>query len=102
MDDPSDSLRPKYRRVVLKLSGEVFGAPGGTSGISIDETLGIARQIKRVHDRGVQLAVVIGGGNIIRGQHAAQAGIDRATADYMGMLATVINALALQDAIERL
>ena len=104
MDDPSDSLKPKYGRVVLKLSGESFGYSGGKSGISIDETLSIARQIKRVHDRGVQLAIVIGAGNILRGSQFSAGGtvIKEATAHYMGMLATVLNGLALQDALESL
>src|SRR5262245_33975352 len=67
MDDSNDSLKPKYRRVVLKLSGESFGHSGGKSGISIDETLNIANQLKRVHARGVELGIVIGAGNILRG-----------------------------------
>jgi uridylate kinase len=100
-----DKLRPKYRRVVLKLSGEGFGH-SGKSGISIDETLNIARQAQRVLRRGVQLAIVVGGGNILRGaQFSAGAGgevIREATAHYMGMLATVMNGLALQDALESL
>jgi uridylate kinase len=102
MDDSSDSLKPKYGRVVLKLSGESFGYAGGKSGISIDETVGIAQQIKRVHNRGVQLAVVIGAGNILRGSQFSAGGtvIKEATAHYMGMLATVLNGLALQDALE--
>src|SRR5262249_36731304 len=99
-----DSLKPKYGRVVLKLSGESFGYAGGKSGISIDETVGIAQQIKRVHNRGVQLAVVIGAGNILRGSQFSAGGtvIKEATAHYMGMLATAPNGLALQDALESL
>src|SRR5579885_1792730 len=98
-----DPLRPKYRRVVLKLSGEGFGYPG-KSGISIDETLSIARQAKRIVERGVQLAVVVGAGNILRGAQFSSGGetIKKATAHYMGMLATVLNGLALQDALESL
>jgi uridylate kinase len=104
MHDSSDPLKPKYQRVVLKLSGEGFGPQGGKIGISIDETLNIARQIERVHQRGVQLAVVIGGGNLIRGAQFSAGGsiIKEATAHYMGMLATVMNGLALQDALESL
>lgn len=105
MDDPSpnDPLKPKYKRVVLKLSGEGFG-PSGKSGISIDETLSIAEQAKRVHERGVQLAIVVGAGNILRGEQFSAGGavIKKATAHYMGMLATILNGLALQDALESL
>jgi len=98
-----DPLRPKHRRVVLKLSGEGFGHPG-KSGISIDETLSIARQAKRIVERGVQLAIVVGGGNILRGAQFSAGGevIKEGTAHYMGMLATVLNGLALQDALESL
>jgi uridylate kinase len=99
----ADALKPKYKRVVLKLSGEGFGH-SGKSGISIDETLNIARQAKRILHRGVQLAIVVGGGNILRGAQFSAGGevIREATAHYMGMLATVINGLALQDALESL
>src|SRR5438067_3884513 len=98
-----ESLKPKYTRVVLKLSGESFGTTG-KSGISLDETLSIARQAKRIVERGVELAVVVGGGNILRGaQFSANTAVIRdSTADYMGMLATVMNGLALQDALEHL
>src|SRR5947209_13600639 len=102
-DTPSpDGPRPAYRRVVLKLSGEGFTVPG-RSGISIDETLKIARQVQRVGQSGrVQLAVVVGGGNILRGAQFSAGGevIKEATAHYMGMLATVLNGLALQEALE--
>jgi uridylate kinase len=103
MDDVDDSLLPKYQRVVLKLSGEGFGY-SGKSGISIDETLNIATQIKRVHARKVQLAIVIGAGNILRGAQFSAGGtvIKEGTAHYMGMLATVLNGMALQDALESL
>ncbi len=103
MDDTSDPLKPKYRRVVLKLSGEGFGTPG-KSGISIDETLNVARQAQRIVQRGVQLAIVVGGGNILRGAQFSAGGeiIKETTAHYMGMLATVLNGLALQDALEHL
>ena len=89
-----------YRRVLLKISGEALA---GKQGYGIDpETIGgIAEEIREVIDMGVQLAVVIGGGNIFRGIAASAGGMDRATGDYMGMLATVINALALQDAVEK-
>lgn len=91
---------PKYRRVVLKLSGEALSGVGG-SGIDPDEVAHIARRVKSVHDLGVQVAIVIGGGNLWRGKVGVDRGMDQATADYMGMIATVINALALRDALER-
>ena len=89
-----------YRRVLLKLSGEALM---GSQSFGIDEPVvrGIAEELKRVADTGVQLAIVIGGGNIIRGLAASHRGIERVTGDYMGMLGTVINALALQDALEK-
>jgi uridylate kinase len=89
-----------YDRVLLKVSGEAFGGRGGT--VDVDTTTAMAREIARVHADGVSLAVVVGGGNIWRGKIHEAAGMDRATADYMGMLATVINALALQDSLERI
>jgi len=91
---------PKYKRVLLKLSGEAFS---GQTNYGIDSTtLGtIARQIKQALKMGVDISIVVGGGNIWRGAEAEQEGMDRVTADYAGMLATVINALALQDALER-
>src|SRR5260370_32972146 len=99
----TDALRPKYARVVLKISWEGFGQPG-KAGISIDETLSIGRQAKRILERGVQLAIVVGAGNILRGEQFSAGGevIRKATAHYMGMLATVLNGLALQDALESL
>lgn len=90
----------KYQRILLKLSGEALG-PQGT-GIDADEVRRIAREVQRVQRLGVEVAVVIGGGNIWRGADAAATGIDRGTADYVGMLATVMNALVLQDAMEKL
>ncbi len=92
--------RPAFRRVVLKLSGEALA---GGQGYGIDPPVleRIAVEIREVAVLGVQMAIVIGGGNIFRGVAASVGGMDRATADYMGMLATVINALALQDALER-
>ena len=92
--------KPAYKRVIIKLSGEALA---GNQGFGIDQDVleSIASQIKEVIDYGVQVAIVVGGGNIWRGAQANKNGMDRATADYMGMLATVINSLALQDALER-
>lgn len=92
--------RPKYKRVLVKLSGESLGGEKG-AGISPQEVHGIARQIAAIRDLGVEVVIVIGGGNIFRGYQGSQQGIERATGDYMGMLATVINSLALQDALEK-
>ena len=91
--------QPRYKRVVLKLSGEALA---GTQGFGIDQEVitSIAEQIKEIRGLGVDVAIVVGGGNIWRGVKGSARGMDRATADYMGMLATVINALALQDALE--
>jgi uridylate kinase len=88
-----------HRRVVLKLSGEVFG--GGAVGVDPNVVRHMARQIATVVPRGVQVAVVIGGGNFFRGAELQRAGMDRARADYMGMLGTVMNCLALQDFLEK-
>jgi uridylate kinase len=88
-----------YRRVVLKLSGEVFG--GGAVGGDPDVVAAMARQIAEVARDGVQVAVVVGGGNFFRGAELSQHGMDRARADYMGMLGTVMNCLALQDFLEK-
>ena len=90
----------KYKRVLLKLSGEALQG-GGTYGIDPKIVDNIAEQLKEVRGMGVELAIVIGGGNIFRGFDAEERGMDRAAADYMGMLATVINGMALQDALER-
>jgi uridylate kinase len=98
-DSPSCQRRP-YRRVILKLSGEAL-VGGSEFGIDPDVVRRLASDIGDVLASGVQIAVVIGGGNIWRGLEASTHGIERATADYMGMLATVINALALQDALEQ-
>jgi uridylate kinase len=92
---------PKYERVLLKLSGEAFAEPQQGFGIDPRIVASIARQIAEAKQLGTQLALVIGGGNIIRGLSASAQGSDRTTADYMGMLATVINALAMQDALEK-
>jgi uridylate kinase len=91
---------PKYRRVLLKLSGEQLA---GEQGFGIDPRVvdRLVEEVRGVHSMGVALGLVIGGGNIVRGTTAAQQGMDRVSADYMGMLATVINALALQDLMER-
>ncbi len=91
-------MKPAYRRLLLKLSGEGLA---GEDGFGIDPTViaGVAEQIRDVHRLGVELSVVIGGGNIIRGMTAAAQGMDRANADYMGMLGSVINAMALQDSL---
>ncbi|MDQ0286666.1 uridylate kinase [Desulfofundulus luciae] len=91
---------PRYKRVVLKLSGEALAGNQGY-GIDPDVVKSIARQIDELVQLGVQVAVVVGGGNIWRGVAGSAKGMDRATADYMGMLATVINSLALQDALEK-
>ncbi|RKN86489.1 UMP kinase [Paenibacillus ginsengarvi] len=93
--------RPKYKRVVLKLSGEALA---GQQGYGIDSKMiaEIAAQVKDIHDLNVETAIVVGGGNIWRGIAGSAKGIDRATADYMGMLATVMNSLALQDALEQI
>ncbi len=91
----------KYRRILLKLSGEAL-LGRQEYGIDPDVVTSIAREIVTIHNWGVAVAVVVGGGNILRGATAAARGMDRATADYMGMLATVMNGLALQDALEKL
>jgi uridylate kinase len=91
---------PKYRRILLKLSGEALGGDTG-SGINPEAVHDMARQVAEVRDLGVEVVIVVGGGNIFRGLQGSERGIERATGDYMGMLATVINALALQDALEK-
>lgn len=88
----------KYHRILLKLSGEALGAQG----IDAETVRRIAGEIKRVHSLGVEIAIVVGGGNMWRGADHAATGIDRATADYVGMLATVMNSLVMQDAMEKL
>src|SRR3984885_237932 len=92
--------RPKYKRIVLKLSGESLQGPQGF-GIHGETVQGIARELKEVHELGVEIAVMVGGGNIFRGGRQKGFEIERATGDYMGMLATMINALGLQDALEK-
>ena len=91
---------PAFERVLLKLSGEALMGDRGY-GQDPDRIAAIARALHAVHDRGVEVAIVLGAGNIYRGMKGAAAGMDRATADYMGMLATVLNALAVQEALER-
>ena len=95
----SESSAPAYKRIVLKLSGEALRERGARENISPQIVREIAQRIKEVKDLGVQTSVVIGGGNIWRGLSASHRGMDRTTADYMGMLATVINGLALQSAL---
>ncbi|HHD11013.1 MAG TPA: UMP kinase [Deltaproteobacteria bacterium] len=96
----SEGTTPKYKRIMLKLSGEAL--MGSKSyGIDADVISDIAEEIKEAHQMGTEVAVVIGGGNIFRGIEASAKGMDRATADYIGMLATVLNALTLQDALEK-
>lgn len=90
----------KYKRVLLKLSGQSLAGTGGY-GIDPAVMLGIAQELKRLYEDNIELAVVVGGGNIFRGFEASSKGMDRATADYVGMLATVMNALALQEAMEK-
>ncbi|RME91699.1 MAG: UMP kinase [Candidatus Hydrogenedentota bacterium] len=100
VDDVATSKKIQYRRVLLKLSGEVLAGPQ-KYGIHVDTLHNLASEIAAVHAEGVELAIVIGGGNIYRGMSAAGEGMDRVTADYMGMLATIINGLALQNALEQ-
>jgi uridylate kinase len=99
-ESESVGVAPVYRRILVKLSGEaLLGAQEfGTDPQRLQE---IARQIAHVHGRGVEISIVVGGGNIFRGMAAQAAGMDRATGDYMGMLATVLNGLALQDTLEK-
>jgi len=93
-------VKAAWARILIKLSGEHLAGDRGF-GITPTVIAGVAKDLRSVHELGIQMSVVIGGGNVIRGIQAADQGIDRASADYMGMLASVINALALQDAIEK-
>jgi uridylate kinase len=93
-------VKAAWARILIKLSGEHLAGDRGF-GITPTVIAGVAKDLRSVHELGIQMSVVIGGGNVIRGIQAAEQGIDRANADYMGMLASVINALALQDAIEK-
>ena len=99
--EPVEVEKPRYSRVLIKVSGEALM---GFQEFGVDPAVmeAIAREIKEVHQLGVEIAIVVGGGNIIRGVKVSEAGFDRATGDYMGMLATVINALALQGALEEI
>ena len=94
-------MKSPYRRVILKLSGEVLAGEGGF-GISPSVIRALAEEMRQVHKLGAEIGIVIGGGNIIRGIAAANEGMDRAAADYVGMLASVMNGVALQDALEKL
>jgi uridylate kinase len=98
--EASDGRKPAFKRILLKLSGEALMGPleYGADPVRI---AAIAEQVRKVQERGVEVAIVVGGGNIYRGLSGAAKGMDRATGDYMGMLATVLNALALQDALEK-
>ena len=92
--------KPRWKRILLKLSGETLGGKGGF-GLDVKAINYIANEIKKAYSLGVEIAVVIGGGNFIRGEKLSHWGIDRATADYMGMLGTIINALSLQNILEK-
>jgi len=98
---PKNTKEPAYKRILLKLSGEslIGNLPYG---IDFATTRSIAEEIKEIHDLGVEIAIMIGGGNIFRGIRGTEAGIDRASADYMGLLATIMNGIALQDAMEKI
>jgi len=98
---PKDTQKPRFKRVMLKISGEAL--MGDTSyGLHPPTVERIAREVKTVHDLGVEICMVIGGGNVFRGLQGSAQGMERTTADYMGMLATVMNALAMQSALEKL
>jgi uridylate kinase len=98
---PKKNTEPAYKRILLKLSGEslIGNLPYG---IDFDTTKSIAEEIKEIHDLGVEIAIMIGGGNIFRGVRGTEAGLDRASADYMGLLGTIMNGIALQDAMEKI
>ena len=98
---PADACQPKYKRVMLKISGEALMGDG-SYGLNPPTVARIAQEVKSVHDMGVEICMVIGGGNIFRGLAGSAQGMERTTADYMGMLATVMNALAMQSALEEL
>ena len=91
----------KYKRVVLKVTGEILAGPQGY-GIDGKTVRAFAEEIQEIHEFGCEIALVMGGGNILRGSEASKEGMDRVTADYMGMLATAINSLALQEALEKI
>lgn len=96
----ASGTKPAYQRVLLKLSGEALAGSKGY-GVDLQILQDLAKDVKEIYELGIQLAIVIGGGNIFRGMQASESGMDRASADYMGMLATVMNALAMQDALEK-
>ena len=102
MPDKPASAKIKYHRIILKLSGEVLRGTKGNEAIDAATLEKICEQVKEIHALGVQICLVIGGGNIFRGLQGAKRGVDRTTGDYMGMLATVINGLALMDCLEKM
>ena len=101
-DQPAVSPSIKYKRIVLKLSGEVLRGTTGNDPIDPSTLEAICSQVKEIHEMGVEVCLVIGGGNIFRGLSGAKRGVDRTTGDYMGMLATVVNGLALMDCLEKM
>ncbi len=101
-DQPAVSSPLKYKRIVLKLSGEVLRGTTGNDPIDPSTLEAICSQVKEIHEMGVEVCLVIGGGNIFRGLSGAKRGVDRTTGDYMGMLATVVNGLALMDCLEKM
>ncbi|MCO5141957.1 MAG: UMP kinase [Oligoflexia bacterium] len=98
---PENTSKPAYKRILLKLSGEALAGNRGF-GVDLNILKTLAEDIREIHQLGVEIAIVIGGGNLFRGMQASESGMDRASADYMGMLATVMNALAIQDALEKI
>jgi len=96
----AQQVRRSFKRVVLKLSGEALRSPGSADNISPEIVEALAREVREAHEHGVEIAIVVGGGNFWRGASASHRGMDRATADYVGMLATVMNSLALQSMLE--
>ena len=102
MNEQAPAATPKFKRIVLKLSGEVLHSPDGSNPIDDGILDGICRELKEVYEMGVQIGLVVGGGNIFRGLAGSQRGTARTTGDTMGMLATVINGLALMDCLERM
>lgn len=101
MDESNQNLKPRWSRVLLKLSGEAFAGDGSHGVIDYTAVATIASEVVRLQQAGVEIGIVVGGGNIMRGQLAEKAGMERVTADYIGTLGTVVNALALQDALEQ-
>lgn len=101
MEGNSEMSKPKYKRIVLKLSGEALAGNDGF-GINPPKIADICKQVKEVYELGVEIAIIVGGGNIWRGQIGSEMGMERSQADYMGMIATIMNALALQDSLENI